>query len=112
MKELSKERAQKLHVKYWGIKTKVEEELRMIQEAYTLGQQEAQEAYRLGQQEADGVDDLRLKLAHEYCLERVSSASETESVKNIAQIGVLYANSLIAELNRTASDAEKGGEHE
>lgn len=73
-----------------------------------------QEAYRLGQQEAGvWVDKQRFRAACAALTGYNSNPNAVEADPEFkAQWSRLDADALIAELNRTASDAEKGGEHE
>lgn len=111
MKELSEERATQLHDKHWiDEATPTRADISMLQEAYRLGQQEA------------GVDEQRFQAACAALSGVMANHSITQAISGndgvtpvpdlIARIVVTTADALIAELNRTASDAEKGGEHE
>lgn len=117
MKELSEERLNKLHEKHWGEAAPVDEDIAMLQEAYRLGQQEA------------GVDEQRFQAAKDVMCAIISNEKSLLSIlensqkspttmrstdwasNTIAGFAVKQADTLIAELNRTASDAEKGGEN-
>lgn len=103
MKELSEERARKLYTENAGF------------EPGQLTIKAIQEAYRIGQQEAGvGVDEQRFQAAKDAMKGMLSSGKGFDAsdsvVAYIAKCAVKQADALIAELNRTASDAEKGGE--
>lgn len=71
-----------------------------------------QEAYRLGQQEA-GMNEQRFQAACAAMQGMLSSGNGFDAndscVAHIAKSAAKQADALLAELNRTASDEEKGG---
>lgn len=66
------------------------------------------EAYDIGRKEA-GIDQQRFEAA-KAALTGYRSYNAQANSETVAKLSVIDADALIAELNRTASDAEKGGE--